>query len=263
MAEGYIYILFNRALQNDHYKIGMTTKKPEERAREISNATGVPRPFEVLYEQKVTDCQKAEGLLHLRLQQYRSASNREFFQVPIKTAMKAVDDVADEVGRIDEEEPTSAFATEVGGSDPPPSGEITVTSAQSSKQAGRKAPRDAVRLEDHLAYTDAPRQPILLELRRRTWKLDDRLRQAEQCTPGQRIAYKIPGRKIFLEVKAQRAAIVLHLADGGCPDPNNIATDIPPSHGWRQLKKKIIIMNMGDLDAAMPFIEAAFRAERD
>ncbi len=43
MAEGYIYILLNRAFQNDLHKIGMTTKTPEERARETSNATGVPR----------------------------------------------------------------------------------------------------------------------------------------------------------------------------------------------------------------------------
>ena len=55
MAEGYIYILLNRAFQNDHYKIGMTTKKPEERAQDLSGATGVPRAFEVLYEQKVID----------------------------------------------------------------------------------------------------------------------------------------------------------------------------------------------------------------
>ena len=44
---------------------------------------------------------------------------------------------------------------------------------------------------------------------------------------GQQIAYNIPDFKIFLEVKVQRAAIVLHLADGGCPDPNGIADDIP------------------------------------
>jgi hypothetical protein len=76
MAVGYIYILLNRAFQNDHYKIGMTTKTPEERARELSGATGVPRDFEVLYAQRVSDCNRAEQLLHQRLHQYRSASNR-------------------------------------------------------------------------------------------------------------------------------------------------------------------------------------------
>src|SRR5665213_2339470 len=108
MAEGYIYILFNRVFQNDHYKIGMTTKTPEERARELSGATGVPRAFEVLYEQKVTDCHRAERLLHQRLHQYRSADNREFFQISIKAAIKAVEDVADEIGRVNgAEEPAS------------------------------------------------------------------------------------------------------------------------------------------------------------
>jgi hypothetical protein len=59
---------------------------------------------------------------------------------------------------------------------------------------------------------------------------------------------------------SQRAAIVLHLADGGCPDPKGIADDIPESHGWRQLKKRITILNAADLDAAIPFVEAAYRA---
>jgi hypothetical protein len=30
MTEGYIYILFNRAFQNDQYKIGKTTTTPED-----------------------------------------------------------------------------------------------------------------------------------------------------------------------------------------------------------------------------------------
>jgi len=35
MTEGYIYILFNRAFQNDQYKIGKTTTTPEARAGNI------------------------------------------------------------------------------------------------------------------------------------------------------------------------------------------------------------------------------------
>jgi predicted transport protein len=122
-------------------------------------------------------------------------------------------------------------------------------------------PSGAVTFEDHESYTDHLRQPILRELRRRVWSIDDRLPANEQCTRGNRIAYKIPGKRIFLEVKVQRGAIKLHLADGGCPDPNGIAHDIPASHGWRQLKKLIRIKNISDLDAAMPFIKAAYRAE--
>lgn len=261
MAEGYIYILLNRAFQNDHYKIGMTTKMPEERAREISNATGVPRAFEVLYEQRVTDCQRAERLLHQRLHQYRSAGNREFFQLPLKAAIKALEAVADEVGRIDEQGEVPEPAPAPAGDAPLQSEEISVTSSPRLRKEGSQKPAGAiVTFEDHAAYTDAPRRPILNELRSRVLSLDDRLPQGEQCTSGQRIAYKIPGSKIFLEVKVQRAAIVLHLADGGYPDPAGIADDIPASHGWRQLKKRIAIVSKADLEAAMPFIEAAYRA---
>jgi hypothetical protein len=109
MAEGYIYILFNRAVQNDHYKIGMTTKTPGQRAQEISNATGVPRPFQVLYEQRVSNCREAERLLHEQLRSYRSASNREFFDLPLKIAIKALENVADTVGRLDAERAALEF----------------------------------------------------------------------------------------------------------------------------------------------------------
>jgi hypothetical protein len=117
-----------------------------------------------------------------------------------------------------------------------------------------------VTFDDHASRTDAIRRPILYDLRNRVFALDGRLRQTERCTPGQRVAYNIAGFKIFLEVKVQRAAIVLHLADGGCPDTNGIADDIPESHGWRQLKKRITILSIADLDAAWHFVEAAYRA---
>jgi predicted HTH domain antitoxin len=258
MTEGYIYILFNRAYQSDYYKIGMTTKTPQERALEISSATGVPRPFEVLYEQRVADCRVAEGLLHRRLDRYRSASNREFFELPLKVAIKALEEVADGVGRLQEEEQgLELAAVEV---TPSPSREVSVTRPRLRGKGGGTSPRGIVTFEDHADYTDVERRAILIELRRRVLSFDDLLRQGEKSTTYHRIAYKVPGGKIFLEVKVQRAAIVLHLVDGGCLDPNRIAVDIPPTHEWAQLKKRIIIVKMADLDEAMPFIAAAYRS---
>ncbi len=257
MTEGYVYILFNRAFQNDQYKIGMTTKNPEERARELSAATGVPREFEVLYEQRVIDCKRAERLLHDRLRQYRSANNREFFQIPLKEAIKALERVAEEIGRVE----GIAYDSDVAENKSldAPSGEITVATVHPQRGPNaQKGVPDVVTFDDHASYTDAARRLILIDLRNRVFRLDGRLREAERCTPRQRIAYRIPGGRVFLEVKVQRAAIVLHLADGGCLDPNGIAVDIPESHGWRQLKKRITILNSADLDAAMPFVEAAY-----
>jgi len=263
MSEGYIYILLNRAFQNDHYKIGMTTKTPEERARELSAATGIPRDFEVLYEQRVTDCERAERLLHRKIHQFRSGSNREFFQIPLKIAIKALDGVADEIGRVDDVlESEVQTLPSVNDVSPLRSEEISVmASSQQRLRANTKNGPATVTFEDLVLYTDAPRQPTLVDLRERVLRLDDRLRQTEKCTAkGRRIAYNVPGCRIFLEVKVQRAAIVLHLADGGCPDPNGIADDIPESHGWRQLKKRIKILTAADLDAAILFVEAAYCA---
>jgi hypothetical protein len=128
-----------------------------------------------------------------------------------------------------------------------------------SRTREKAAPAVAT-FEEHASYTDAVRRPVLIDLRNRVLRLDDRLREAERCTPAQRIAYNVPGGRVFLEVKVQRAAIVLHLADGGYREPTGIADDIPESHGWHQLKKRITILSASDLDAAMPFVEAAYRA---
>jgi len=178
--------------------------------------------------------------------------------MPLKAAIRALEDVADEIGRIESaEEPNGA----VDAAPPPQSGEKSVSSSrQPRKDGSQKSTGGIVTFDDHAAYTNAPLRPILYELRSRVLGLDGLLRQGEQCTAGRRIAYKIPGSKIFLEVKVQRAAIVLHLADGRCPDPAGVTEDIPEAHGWGQLKKRITIVRMSDLEAAMPFIEAAYHA---
>ena len=163
--------------------------------------------------------------------------------------------MADEIGRVDDVASAGQNLPAVEDAKPPPSDEISVIPF-----SPRRTVPAAVTFEDHASYTDAARRPILHDLRDRVLRLDNRLRETERCTPGQQIAYNIPGGRVFLEVKVQRAAIVLHLADGGCLDPNGIAEDIPASHGWRQLKKRIPILSPADLDAAMPFIVAAYRA---
>jgi hypothetical protein len=162
MAKGFIYILLNRAFQNDQYKIGMTTKSAEKRAREISNATGVPRAFEVLNEQRVIDCSRAERLLHQRLQQYRSAGNREFFQIPLKAAIKALEDVADEVGRIDEVEDDPPSTPSPVDTASLSSSEMTAASIPlPSKNKSKKSEMKTVTFEEHVAYITAPMQPVL------------------------------------------------------------------------------------------------------
>jgi hypothetical protein len=170
----------------------MTTKTPEERAQELSRATGIPHDFEVLYEQHVTDCKRAEQLLHRKLTQYRSTA-KEFFQIPLKAAIKALEDVADEIGRVNivETAPRILPADDV----LPTQTEVSVMSPRQRRKASAK--KAVVTFEDHASYTDAIRRPILYDLRNRVFDLDGQVRQTEQCTPGQRIAYNVPGFKIF------------------------------------------------------------------
>lgn len=98
----HIYILLNPALKN-LVKIGRTSRTPEERAKELSAATGVPQPFLVAYENLVSDGVTAENLIHAELSQhgYRLNDAREFFEVPLKVAVAVVDRICRTLPTID------------------------------------------------------------------------------------------------------------------------------------------------------------------
>ena len=82
MSAGYVYILINSSFI-DLIKIGCTTYKSEERAKQISSSTGVPTPFIVAFEMYVDDCKRFEKEIHEELCVYRVNPNREFFRYPL------------------------------------------------------------------------------------------------------------------------------------------------------------------------------------
>lgn len=88
---GYLYVLANSVMPN-MIKVGKTTRSPEERAVELSRATGLPTPFIVVYEQLFADCSEAEVFVHAYLEAkgYRVADNREFFNAPVSMVVKAI-----------------------------------------------------------------------------------------------------------------------------------------------------------------------------
>jgi DNA segregation ATPase FtsK/SpoIIIE-like protein len=67
-------------------KIGRTTRPPEERAIELSTATSVPTPFELVFDILVPDCVQAEAFLHEFFSErgFRLSDNREFFEAPVR-----------------------------------------------------------------------------------------------------------------------------------------------------------------------------------
>lgn len=88
-AEGVIYVMINQTMPNI-VKIGKTTRASEERAAELSSTTGVPTKFLVAYEVLVSDCDAAEQDIHNRLANFRVNEDREFFSMPLKTAIQFV-----------------------------------------------------------------------------------------------------------------------------------------------------------------------------
>lgn len=82
MNQGYVYILINESYIN-LIKIGSTSFKSEDRAKQLSTSTGVPTPFKVAFEMFVDNCKEFEKEIHKRLADYRVNPNREFFRFPL------------------------------------------------------------------------------------------------------------------------------------------------------------------------------------
>jgi hypothetical protein len=88
MTAGFVYIMLNPSFP-DQVKIGLTKRTSEERAQEL-RTSGVPTPFIVIYDELVTDCGAVEASVHRKLAGYRVSKDREFFRIPVKKAIKTL-----------------------------------------------------------------------------------------------------------------------------------------------------------------------------
>ncbi len=92
MAEpGHIYVLVNPSIEG-LVKIGKTTRDPESRAKELSQATGVATPFYAAFSIQVNDCHAAEEYVFAVLEYngFKRSPNREFFEMPLQSAVKVL-----------------------------------------------------------------------------------------------------------------------------------------------------------------------------
>jgi hypothetical protein len=87
---GHVYVMRSGAHRLDIYKIGKTRRSPEVRANELTGATGVPTPFEVLASWGVGDVDVVEKEAHRRLRPYRVSRRREFFRVKLSTIVEEI-----------------------------------------------------------------------------------------------------------------------------------------------------------------------------
>src|SRR5258708_32076462 len=96
---------------------------------------------------------------------------------------------------------------------------------------------------DHAGFTDAPRRSVLNSLRNQVHKLDPRFRRGEGYTASNRITFKFPdAKKIFLEIKVQRSAILLRVLDVPFAYPARITSEIPEDFRWGK-KREIRLLN--------------------
>lgn len=88
---GYVYILSNPDL-NGLLKIGMTSKRPEARAKELSGTTGVSSQYVIEYYGSAEDRFIAEKAAHSRLGNYHH--QKEFFKVKVEVAIYCVETIS-------------------------------------------------------------------------------------------------------------------------------------------------------------------------
>lgn len=85
----FVYVLVNKSMP-DMVKIGMTIREVEERAKEISGATGVPTPWIPVFSFKCFNSYKLEQEIHEHLDAVRVSGNREMFYMHSKDAIDIV-----------------------------------------------------------------------------------------------------------------------------------------------------------------------------
>lgn len=97
--KGYVYILTNPSFREDWVKIGKSARPVDVRSKELDN-TAVPLPFEIYATMETVMFNQVEKLVHKtidRLTNLRIRQNREFFNVPPKTALEIFTELADTI----------------------------------------------------------------------------------------------------------------------------------------------------------------------
>ena len=95
---GWVYVLINPSMPGI-YKVGMTERSPEERAKELSSKTSVASPFIVIYKHQTFNPQELEYQVHKALEKNdaRINYNREFFEGDTSVAIRLIIRLASEL----------------------------------------------------------------------------------------------------------------------------------------------------------------------
>ncbi len=199
MTTGYLYILFNPSLRSNQFKIGKTTRDPRIRAYELSRASGVPQPYEVLFALRVENCEIAERMVHARLAKYRLYRNREFFNLTLERAIEAVQEASNlmevllDDGLFDDRPHRDAH----------PYGNMNASSEMTFNSVGHYDAQEieikkSIDFSDQLSRTSEIGQVILLELRDRIRLMGPDI--SERIASYGHITYSRSSKHVFVEL---------------------------------------------------------------
>lgn len=90
---GELYVMRCSAMKEHIYKVGYTTGKSDDRARQLSSATGIPSSFIVVKKWAHKEARKLEVDVHMMLSAYRINDGREFFMVKFGVIENVVNQV--------------------------------------------------------------------------------------------------------------------------------------------------------------------------
>ena len=94
-GDQWVYVLRNSSMPG-LYKVGYTKLTPDERAKQLSNATGVPVPYEVAWAYRCYNGELLEGEVHHALKKYRVNNAREFFQIDLESVKETVNKIGNQ-----------------------------------------------------------------------------------------------------------------------------------------------------------------------
>lgn len=89
-TKGFVYVMSNKSMPGV-IKVGMSTKMPEKRAKELSSCTSSPTPFIVEYYSIFDDMIKAERMAHQRLKPHHHG--KEFFSTTVENAIYSIEEL--------------------------------------------------------------------------------------------------------------------------------------------------------------------------
>lgn len=89
-TNGFVYVISNKSMPG-LIKVGMSTRMPEERAKELSSDTSTPSPFIVEYYAIFDDMRRAERMVHQQLKPYHHG--KEFFSTTVENAIYSIEEL--------------------------------------------------------------------------------------------------------------------------------------------------------------------------